>query len=629
MQKLPHIYQLRANVGHLAVVLAGPVPRNYPTQAEEAWDGALDLTHKELPHPSPTAGERVGHPANMGQPVRVGATVLAVICVLLAVSGCRKATAATQGFVYVSNGKSDTVTVIDTATFAPLRTLNVGKNPTGVTPNPVNGEVYVVNSDSGSVSVIDARSNQLLATMAVQRNPYYLAVTPDGTRAFVTNAGSNSVTVLNLRNRQLLGNIAVAAQPGVARVSPDGKLVAVSARGANAVSLIDAQRLEVAATIPVCETPEDIAILPDSSKAFVACTASHQVAVIDLKNRRLLTLLRVGGTPVSLALKPDGGELFVFNFEADTISAINTESNEVSESFLAGNSPVSGVFSSDSSLLYVSNLRSNSIAVFDVATRKLLVSVPVGSRPDQMVLTPDEQLLFVADTGSGDVSVLRLDVRRDKKIQKPPQRLFTMIPTGMEPNGLTFKSHAGERLSHGECTRCRRDFSPVADGDALCPDCRGEMATAIRQARSRRPPLSFWLHSPTVILIALNVLVFVAMAVSARSASPGVDKLILWGANFGPLTLGGQWWRLLSSAFLHANILHLALNMWAFLNLGILAEMLLGRRSYVLLYLFCALGGSIASVWWHSAVVGVGLRARFSGWREHCCRPWLSIITSA
>jgi YVTN family beta-propeller protein len=129
-----------------------------------------------LPH-LPTAG-------GCGAPVRVGATVLVVICVLLAVSGCRKATAATQGFVYVSNGKSDTVTVIDTATFAPLRTLNVGKNPTGVTPNPVNGEVYVVNSDSGSVSVIDARSNQLLATMAVQRNPYYLAVTPDGTRAF-------------------------------------------------------------------------------------------------------------------------------------------------------------------------------------------------------------------------------------------------------------------------------------------------------------------------------------------------------------------------------------------------------------------------------------------------------------
>jgi rhomboid protease GluP len=164
-----------------------------------------------------------------------------------------------------------------------------------------------------------------------------------------------------------------------------------------------------------------------------------------------------------------------------------------------------------------------------------------------------------------------------------------------------------------ECTRCRRDFSPVAEGDALCPNCRTEFARATLKARSRRPPLSFWLHSPTAIMIALNVLVFVAMAISLRSASPSADKLIRWGANFGPLTLGGQWWRLLSSAFLHANILHLALNMWAFLNLGILAEMLFGRRSYVLLYLFCALGGSIASVWWHTAVVGVGASGAIFG----------------
>jgi len=88
----------------------------------------------------------------------------------------------------------------------------------------------------------------------------------------------------------------------------------------------------------------------------------------------------------------------------------------------------------------VSNLRSNSVAVFDVATRKLLVSVPVGSKPEAMVLTPDERLLFVNDSGSGDVSVLRLDPRVDKKIQAPPQRLFTMIPVGMQPNGIVFKA---------------------------------------------------------------------------------------------------------------------------------------------------------------------------------------------
>jgi rhomboid protease GluP len=180
-----------------------------------------------------------------------------------------------------------------------------------------------------------------------------------------------------------------------------------------------------------------------------------------------------------------------------------------------------------------------------------------------------------------------------------------------------------------ECAHCRRFFEPTVEGDMLCPACRRELmsvqysppmaATATvaspepQRARSRRLPLSFWLHSPTAILIAVNVLVFLAMVISLRSISPSPGRLIAWGANFGPLTLGGQWWRLLSSAFLHANILHIALNMWAFLNLGILAELLFGRRSFVVLYLFCALGGSIASVWWHAAVVGVGASGAIFG----------------
>ncbi len=165
-----------------------------------------------------------------------------------------------------------------------------------------------------------------------------------------------------------------------------------------------------------------------------------------------------------------------------------------------------------------------------------------------------------------------------------------------------------------ECAHCRRAFEPTVAGDMLCPACRQELA-GIQQQRvaTRRPPLSFWLRSPTAILIALNVLIFLAMAVSAHSVSPSPDRLVRWGANFGPLTLGGQWWRLLSSAFLHANLLHLALNMWAFLNLGILGELLFGRRNFVLLYLYCALGGSIASAWWHAAVVGVGASGAIFG----------------
>jgi membrane associated rhomboid family serine protease/Tfp pilus assembly protein PilF len=157
----------------------------------------------------------------------------------------------------------------------------------------------------------------------------------------------------------------------------------------------------------------------------------------------------------------------------------------------------------------------------------------------------------------------------------------------------------------------------------LCPACGLELLNPGAPAvvpppppppvRRRRPPLKFWLKSPTVQIIAVNTVIFLAVCISGRSLTPRTTTLLHWGANFGGLTLSGQWWRLLSCAFLHAGVFHLALNMWALLNLGILAELLFGRVVYVALYFFCALGGSLASLWWHADVVGVGASGAIFG----------------
>ena len=96
--------------------------------------------------------------------------------------------------------------------------------------------------------------------------------------------------------------------------------------------------------------------------------------------------------------------------------------------------------SGDNSTLYVSNFASNSIAVIDATTRKLITTVQVGSQPDALALSPAENMLLVADAGSGDVAVLRLDKRRDKKVQAPPPRLFMMIPTGAKPSQIAVKA---------------------------------------------------------------------------------------------------------------------------------------------------------------------------------------------
>src|SRR5437588_11068061 len=59
-------------------------------------------------------------------------------------------------YAYVTNGKSNTVSVIDLRTFSPIKTIPVGAEPAGIAANHKKNEIYVVNAGSNNISVIDA-----------------------------------------------------------------------------------------------------------------------------------------------------------------------------------------------------------------------------------------------------------------------------------------------------------------------------------------------------------------------------------------------------------------------------------------------------------------------------------------
>ena len=83
-------------------------------------------------------------------------------------------------YAYVTNGKSNTVTVIDLRTFQPAKTIPVGSEPTGVAANPKKNEVYVVNTGSNNISVIDAEKNQIITAIGVHGHPFIIDVSADG-----------------------------------------------------------------------------------------------------------------------------------------------------------------------------------------------------------------------------------------------------------------------------------------------------------------------------------------------------------------------------------------------------------------------------------------------------------------
>lgn len=118
----------------------------------------------------------------------------------------------------------------------------------------------------------------------------------------------------------------------------------------------------------------------------------------------------------------------------------------------------------------------------------------------------------------------------------------------------------------------------------------------------------------TLALVGINALIFIAMTVKGASLThPTSEQLLRWGANFGPLTLQGQWWRLLTAMFVHIGIVHLALNMWTLWNLGTMAEYLYGRKAFLALYLLCGLAASLASVAGNPLIVTAGASGAIFG----------------
>src|SRR5271157_767065 len=114
-------------------------------------------------------------------------------------------------FAYITNGKSNTVSVIDLRTFQLAKTIKVGSEPTGVAANGKKNEIYVVNAGSSNVSVIDAERNAVAAAIGVHGKPYFIDVSVDGKRGYVANSGSANVSAIDLEKRMVVANVRVGA----------------------------------------------------------------------------------------------------------------------------------------------------------------------------------------------------------------------------------------------------------------------------------------------------------------------------------------------------------------------------------------------------------------------------------
>jgi len=118
----------------------------------------------------------------------------------------------------------------------------------------------------------------------------------------------------------------------------------------------------------------------------------------------------------------------------------------------------------------------------------------------------------------------------------------------------------------------------------------------------------------TPILIDLNILVFIIMIASGVGImSPSTLSLLNWGADFGPLTLTGDWWRAVTCNFIHIGAFHLLMNMYAFMYVGLLLEELIGSRRMFMSYLLTGLCSATFSLYMHGETISAGASGAIFG----------------
>jgi len=117
----------------------------------------------------------------------------------------------------------------------------------------------------------------------------------------------------------------------------------------------------------------------------------------------------------------------------------------------------------------------------------------------------------------------------------------------------------------------------------------------------------------TQVLFGANVAVFVAMIAAAGSLDFPGQIAVHFGANFGPYTLTGEWWRLVTYMFLHGGVMHIFFNMWCLWDLGRLCESLYGRWTYAAIYFTTGIAGGLGSLVWNPQTLTVGASGAIFG----------------
>ena len=310
--------------------------------------------------------------------------------------------------VYVPNGESATVDVIDPATFEVIDSYPVGRLPQHVVPSYDMQTLYVNNNQGNSLTPIDPRTGQPGMNIPVA-DPYNLYFTPDGAMAVVIAERESRVDFRDPVTWEVIKGVEIPAEfrdeggdSGVnhAEFTADGTTMIVSCEFSGWLATIDLATLEVTNGLNVGGKPVDLKLSPDGTLVYNANETRNGVSVVDVATFQEIEFIPTAAGTHGLYPSRDGTRLYVSNRLGGSVSVIDFATRAIVDTWTFGGSPDMGGVSTDGTQLWLSGRYNGEVYVIDTTTGELIRRIKVGGGPHGLAIFPQPGRFSMGHTGN-------------------------------------------------------------------------------------------------------------------------------------------------------------------------------------------------------------------------------------
>ena len=305
--------------------------------------------------------------------------------------------------VYVPNTESNTVDVIDPATYKVIDHFKVGRLPQHVTPSYDLKTLWVLNDLSSSLTRIDPATGAMHETIPVI-DPYNMYYTPDGKYAIVVAEMRERLEFYDARTMKLAKELWVPCK-GVDHMdfSANGRFLIASCEFGEAVIKVDVAEQKLLGRLPIkpAGMPQDVKTSPDGAVFYVADMHANGVHLIDGDTFQQIGFIPTGKGAHGLYVSRDSKVLYVSNRMEGSISLIDLATRKVTRRWElpGGGSPDMGGVSADGKVLWLAGRYNSEVYAIDTADGHLLARIPVGHGPHGLCVYPQPGRYSLGHTG--------------------------------------------------------------------------------------------------------------------------------------------------------------------------------------------------------------------------------------